>query len=147
MPSIAERRRSMGLLARATRSELSLAVEALGSPVAMDVRRPETGLVMLRGRIGGDGAPFNVGEATVTRAAVRLASGGAVGSSYVLGRDADRARMAAVLDALWQQGHDEVVERSVLSAVAARLEAETSEKAARTAATRVDFFTLVRGED
>ncbi len=56
---------------------------------------------MLRGRIGGDGAPFNVGEATVTRAAVQLASG-ETGFGYVLGRDREKARLVALCDALWQ---------------------------------------------
>ena len=57
---------------------------------------------MLRGRAGGDGAPFNVGEATVTRAIVELPSGER-GYGHILGRDAERARLAAILDALWQR--------------------------------------------
>ncbi len=72
-------------------------------PPIVELRPPEIGLVMLRGRIGGDGAPFNLGEATVTRAAVRLETG-EVGIAYVLGRDAAKARLAAVLDAPAQRG-------------------------------------------
>ena len=68
---------------------------------AETLRGPETGLVAVRGRIGGGGAPFNVGEATVTRATVRLATG-EVGHAYLLGRDAERARLAATVDALLQ---------------------------------------------
>ena len=56
---------------------------------------------MLRGRISGDGAAFNVGEVTVTRAAVRLASS-ETGLGYVLGRDHDKARLIALCDALIQ---------------------------------------------
>ena len=59
-------------------------------PDYVELRAAESGLVMVRGRIGGDGAPFNLGEATVTRATVRLASG-EVGFAYVLGRDRDLA--------------------------------------------------------
>ncbi|MFO1150666.1 MAG: phosphonate C-P lyase system protein PhnG [Alsobacter sp.] len=142
----AGRRRVMGLAARATLAELDAALAAIGAPDCADVRRPEVGLVMLRGRMGGDGAPFNLGEATVTRAAVRLATG-EIGHSYSLGRDAARARLAAILDALWLRGDREPIETCFIRPVAARLEKERAERAAKTAATRVDFFTLVRGED
>ena len=143
----AGRRDAMGLLARATPDELATALEALGRPDWTDVRRPETGLVMLRGRTGGDGAPFNFGEATVTRAAVRVAGAGPVGLSYILGRDVARARAAATIDALWQSGLHDEVEAVLLGPVRTRLAAEDAAAAARTAATRVDFFTMVRGED
>jgi alpha-D-ribose 1-methylphosphonate 5-triphosphate synthase subunit PhnG len=102
---------------------------------------------MVRGRIGGDGAAFNLGEATVTRAAVQIASG-EVGFSYILGRDDRKARLCAVCDALWQsKRHRDAVERRVLAPIRARIEAERADARAETAATRVDFFTLVRGED
>nr|WP_269812739.1 phosphonate C-P lyase system protein PhnG [Aurantimonas marina] len=67
------------------------------SQPATTLRAPEAGLVMRRGRIGG-GAPFNLGEACVARASVRLASG-EVGHAMVLGRDTDHARLAAFFDA------------------------------------------------
>jgi alpha-D-ribose 1-methylphosphonate 5-triphosphate synthase subunit PhnG len=142
----ADRRRVMGLAARATLAELQAGLAGIDVPEATDVRHPEIGLVMLRGRMGGDGAPFNLGEATVTRAAVRLPTG-EIGLSYSLGRDAARARLAAVLDALWLRGERERIEADFVRPVAARLARERADKAARTAATRVDFFTLVRGED
>jgi alpha-D-ribose 1-methylphosphonate 5-triphosphate synthase subunit PhnG len=142
----AARRRVMALVAEASPAELAAAVAALGSPAYRELRPVETGLVMLRGRIGGNGAPFNVGEATVTRAAVRLEDG-ASGFAYVLGRDADRARLGAVLDASVVAGRAGAVESAFCAPVAARLAAERALAAERTAATRVDFFTLVRGED
>ena len=102
---------------------------------------------MLRGRIGGDGAPFNVGEATVTRAVVEL-PGGERGYAHILGRDATRARLAAIIDALWQRPQARAdVEKAILAPIAARIAAEKATSRAETAATRVDFFTLVRGED
>lgn len=146
-PPHAGRQAAMGLLARATPAELAAGLAALGHPEATDVRRPEVGLVMLRGRMGGDGRPFNLGEATVTRAAVRLAGEGPVGSAYVLGRDTLRARAAAILDALWQAGRADAVEAAVLAPVRERIAAQDALDAGRTAATRVDFFTMVRGED
>ncbi len=141
---VARRRAVMALCASAARPELEAALAILSDPgPVQDLRRPETGLVMTRGRMGGDGAPFNLGEATVTRAAVRLATG-ETGFAYRLGRDAATARLSAVLDALVQRG--ETVE-AALEPVARRLadEAETARR--RTAATRVNFFTMVRGED
>jgi alpha-D-ribose 1-methylphosphonate 5-triphosphate synthase subunit PhnG len=110
------------------------------------VRTGESGMVMVRGRIGGDGAPFNLGEATVSRAAVRLASG-ETGIGYVLGRDRAHARLIAVCDALVQAGsYADAVERHVLAPIRARLDAARQVDAERVAATKVEFFTLVRGE-
>ena len=102
---------------------------------------------MLRGRMGGSGPPFNVGEATVTRAVVRLNTG-AVGFSYLLGRSHRRARLAALVDALGQDPNWRArLETSLVAPVEARQAAADARVRADTAATRVDFFTLVRGED
>jgi alpha-D-ribose 1-methylphosphonate 5-triphosphate synthase subunit PhnG len=115
-------------------------------PPYEDLREPENGLVMVRGRIGGDGAPFNLGEATVSRAAVRLATG-EVGFGYTLGRDRQKARMIALCDALVQSGEfADAIEAKVLSPLRAAIVADRDRKARETAATRVDFYTLVRGE-
>lgn len=144
-PEPAARKAIMGLLARATAAELR-DIAALAGGAITTLRAPEVGLVMVRGRIGGDGAPFNLGEATVTRAAVALASG-EIGHGHVLGRDRQRAEQAAIGDALWQNPeHRPAVER-VLDAIRTRLAAEARVARERTAATRVDFFTMVRGED
>jgi alpha-D-ribose 1-methylphosphonate 5-triphosphate synthase subunit PhnG len=101
---------------------------------------------MLRGRIGGDGAAFNLGEAPVTRAAVRLATG-ETGFSYILGRDKDKAQAAALCDALWQsERHRDAVDRHVLTPVRERCNRERQRMREEAAATKVDFFTLVRGD-
>lgn len=143
----ATRQRAIGLLARATRGELEAAWDALDDkPAVQPVRGPETGLVMVRGRIGGGGAPFNLGEATVSRASVRLADG-TVGHGQALGTDGAKVRLAAIFDALFQQPARRVDVEALLAAVEARLTAEDAAKARQTAATRVDFFTMVRGED
>jgi alpha-D-ribose 1-methylphosphonate 5-triphosphate synthase subunit PhnG len=138
----------MGVLAHARNDELERGLQGLVEPADyLEVRPPETGLVMLRGRIGGEGAPFNLGEATVTRAAVQLASG-ELGFSWILGRDQRKARLSAVCDALWQsERYREAIEREVLAPIRYRIEAERKRQREQTAATRVDFFTLVRGED
>jgi alpha-D-ribose 1-methylphosphonate 5-triphosphate synthase subunit PhnG len=138
----------MAVLAQARTNEIVAGLAALAEPLDhVDLRPIESGLVMIRGRIGGDGQPFNLGEATVTRAAVRLASG-EVGFSYLLGRDRERARLAAICDALWQnETKRAALERHLLAPIRAHAEAERARQQAQTAATRVDFFALVRGED
>lgn len=146
-PELAARRAAMALAGLATAEELRAALAGLApTDGAEDLRPPETGLVMTRGRIGGDGRAFNLGEATVTRAAVRLPTG-ETGFAYHLGRDRERARRAAILDALWQKAETRAAVEAALAPVAARRRAEAAVEARRTAATRVNFFTLARGED
>jgi len=137
----------MGLLAKASRAELQAAFDALADkPAVQPVRGPETGLVMVRGRMGGGGAPFNLGEATVSRASIRL-DDGTVGHGQALGTDGARARLAAIFDALFQQPARKGEVDALLERIAARVADEDAAKARQTAATRVDFFTMVRGED
>src|SRR3954447_3389087 len=97
------RQQVMGVLSHAAPGRLG---ELWGAwtdkPSFHRVRGPETGLVMVRARAGGGRNPFHLGEATVTRATVRLETG-EVGHSYCLGRDGDKAVQAALFDALWQR--------------------------------------------
>jgi len=146
-PETKRRQRRMGLLARASAAEFDAAWTTLAVPPEVtDLRGPETGLVMLTGRIGGDGARFNLGEATVSRSTVRLASGH-VGFGQLLGSDRDRARRAAVFDALAGTVEGRPVVDRLCAVVETRLTGERKQQEAETASTRVDFFTLVRGED
>jgi alpha-D-ribose 1-methylphosphonate 5-triphosphate synthase subunit PhnG len=138
----------MHVCAQATEAELANAITRLDLALdAVDVRPPETGLVMLRGRIGGSGAPFNVGEATVTRAVVRLGTG-ETGFSYMLGRSKTRARLAAILDAVSQNpAYGRSLEQHLILPVTRRVAEERRLVREETQATKVEFFTLVRGED
>ncbi|TDX28508.1 phosphonate C-P lyase system protein PhnG [Rhodovulum visakhapatnamense] len=102
---------------------------------------------MVRGRMGGTGAPFNLGEVTVTRCALRLQEGRAVGHAWVQGRDKAKARRAALADALMQTGRADDVRARLLDPLAEEMAAAETARAARAAATRVEFFTMVRGED
>ncbi|MGQ3355492.1 MAG: phosphonate C-P lyase system protein PhnG [Phreatobacter sp.] len=139
------RKATMATVARATVGELA-ALDAMAGDRAEVLRAPEIGLVMVRGRVGGDGAPFNLGEATVTRAAVALPDG-VIGFGHVLGRDKDKARLAALADALWQAPATRDAVEALLTPVRERIAAETTLKRERAAATRVDFFTMVRGDN
>lgn len=109
------------------------------------LRRPEIGTVMARGRMGGTGDAFNLGEITVTRCSIRL--GEAVGHGYVQGRSKEKARVAALCDALLQGEAAGQVETGILLPLAKAQEQRQEKVRAKAAATKVDFFTLVRGED
>lgn len=143
---LAERKAAMAVLAHSNAADIARSLDAIALPVHENLREAENGLLMVRGRIGGDGAPFNLGEATVSRAAVRLSTG-EVGFGYTLGRDRQKAQMIALCDALIQSvDHAGPVEAKVLAPLRAQLTAERKRRAKETAATRVDFYTLVRGE-
>lgn len=133
----------MAVLARASRAALRARLDQFPAlPPHRRLRGPEIGLMMLRGRAGGDGAPFNLSEITVTRCAVTLEDG-AVGHAYVTGRDLEQAELAALVDAALQ---DPARRPALLAAVIEPLAAEqaaAAEAAARkAAATRVQFFTM-----
>ena len=142
-----ERRKAvMAVLAHADAADIAERLETVLSPTHETLRQAESGLVMVRGRIGGDGAPFNLGEATVSRAAVRLSTG-EIGFGYALGRDQQKAEMIALCDAMMQSAEfAEIVEAKVVAPLRAAMTAARNRTAAETAATRVDFYTLVRGE-
>jgi alpha-D-ribose 1-methylphosphonate 5-triphosphate synthase subunit PhnG len=135
----------MSLLAKAPDELLGQLWEAAGIEVAHEwLRPPETGAVMVRARAGGTGAPFNLGEMTVTRCALRLGSG-QVGHAYVAGRSHEKARIAALCDALMRDDDRAAAVRDLVLAPLAESAAETRRTlAAKAAATRVEFFTLAR---
>ncbi|SIO66516.1 alpha-D-ribose 1-methylphosphonate 5-triphosphate synthase subunit PhnG [Bradyrhizobium erythrophlei] len=142
----AQRKAAMAVLAHSDAADIMGRLDAVALPAHENLREPENGLVMVRGRIGGDGAPFNLGEATVSRAAVRLSTG-EVGFGYTLGRDRQKARMIALCDAMLQSDQFAgAVESGVIAPLRAAMVANRNRDAAETAATRVDFYTLVRGE-
>src|ERR1700694_318712 len=130
----ARRKAAMAVLAHSDAAEIARRLDAIDVPPGENLREPENGLVMVRGRIGGDGAPFNLGEATVSRAAVRLATG-EVGFGYTLGRDRQKARMMALCDALVQSAEfADTVEAKVIAPLRAAMGARRARKAAETAA-------------
>jgi len=140
-----QRQRRLSILAKAPAARLEALWHSIGAvPAYTLLRRPEIGLVMVKGRISGSGAPFCAGEMTVTRAAVRLESG-EIGFGYVGGRHPRQAEIVAAIDALgqcagWQQRLDD----EVVAPLACEAEARRELVQARAAATTVDFFTVAR---
>ncbi|MBX2832667.1 MAG: phosphonate C-P lyase system protein PhnG [Rhodospirillales bacterium] len=143
-PTTVARQRWMSVLARTPRTTLEAEWTAQYGDVNWNhLREPQIGMVMVRGRAGGAGQRFNLGEMTVTRCAVTL-SDGTVGHSYVKGRDRVQAQYAALFDAIMLRdgsASDFIDDLAKIQANAKR------DHARKVAATKVDFFTLVRGED
>ncbi|WP_339764015.1 phosphonate C-P lyase system protein PhnG [uncultured Sulfitobacter sp.] len=143
----AKRKDWLSLLAKSPAAKLSkLWTDLSIEPVHTVLRSPEIGGVMVRGRAGAVGAAFNLGEMTVTRASVKL-SDGTVGHGYVQGRDKGHALQAALVDALMQTKMAAAIDTALLAPLRDGLTQGATERAAKAAATKVDFFTMVRGED
>jgi alpha-D-ribose 1-methylphosphonate 5-triphosphate synthase subunit PhnG len=143
----AERQVTLSLLAKAPQARVpELLDAAFERPAFTWLRTPEIGSVMVRGRAGGTGAPFNLGEMTITRCTLRLATG-EVGHAYVQGRRKADAEASAIIDALMQTDKADLARTAVLGPLQAEMAKTCEKSAAKSAATKVDFFTLVRGED
>lgn len=141
------RRDWMGLLARAPSDALlALWRDYRDQPVFEWLRKPEVGGIMVRGRTGATGAPFNLGEMTVTRCSVKIGDG-TVGHGYVQGRSKQAAQAAALIDALMQTAAADAVTVQIIAPLQDQADAARTRRAAKAAATKVEFFTLARGED
>jgi alpha-D-ribose 1-methylphosphonate 5-triphosphate synthase subunit PhnG len=146
--TIVARKERMGILARSSTARLHELWPSVGlDPAYKMLRGPEFGLLMLRGRVGGTGQAFNLGEATVTRASVKLEDG-SVGHAMALGRDPAKAELSAVIDALCRNAEAAAcIDTMLVDPIRAELNDADETSRCQTAATRVDFFTMVRGED
>jgi alpha-D-ribose 1-methylphosphonate 5-triphosphate synthase subunit PhnG len=142
------RQRWLAVLAKAPSGALFSAWEGLAvKPAYRFLRQPEVGLIMVQARVGGSGRRFNLGEMTMTRCVVALESG-VVGYSFVAGRRLRHAEVAAVLDAMLQDPESgPAVQDLVVTPLEKGLRQTREQASARTASTKVDFFTMVRGED
>jgi alpha-D-ribose 1-methylphosphonate 5-triphosphate synthase subunit PhnG len=131
------------VLARATGDELREVLAAAPAlPGFTRLRGPETGMAMVRGRAGGAGAAFNLGEMTVTRCSIRD-DAGRVGHAYAAGRDGGQAELFARLDAVLQDPElFPVYHAAVVAPLQAAQAARRLVTAQKAAATDVKFFTL-----
>lgn len=142
-----ERKTWMSLMAKAPEGRVAALLDAaISRPAFSWLRSPEIGTTMVRGRAGGTGAPFNLGEMTVTRCALTLADG-EVGHAYLKGRRKADAEAAALVDALMQTPLAAQLREAVLAPLEAEMAARKAARTGKAAATKVDFFTMVRGED
>jgi len=143
----ADRKAWMSLMAKAPEGRVATLLNAaLPRPAHTWLRAPEIGSVMVRGRAGCTGAPFNLGEMTVTRCALTLTNG-EVGHAYIQGRSKPDAEAAALVDALMFTDAAATLRTKVLEPLEQEQTARRTTRAQKAAATKVDFFTMVRGED
>lgn len=143
-----QRRRWMSILARSSRVAIEQVWEESSATMTFNwLRKPHTGLVMIRGRAGGTGNPFNLGEMTVSRCALQLPCG-VVGHGYVQGRDHRHVELAAKLDALLQTAEQRARLMAAVIEPLQELQAQRRlERSRKAASTKVEFFTMVRGEN
>ena len=162
----ATRQHWMSVLAHSQPTELAARLNALNITADYEViRAAETGLVQIQARMGGTGERFFAGDATLTRAAVRLTDG-TLGYSWVLGRDKQHAERCALIDALMQQTymentlhhlgeevellqtrHFQNLSETLIAPLNADRMARIAARQAEVNASRVDFFTMVRGDN
>ena len=135
----------MAAINRARREDVEALWRRIERPTEWrHIRRPEHGMVMVRARAGGTGQPFNLGEMTVTRCAVALESG-EVGHGYTAGRDGRQAELVALADAMAQDpARREALLRDLIVPLEAKTARTVEEASRKTAATRVEFFSLER---
>ncbi|MBW1252718.1 phosphonate C-P lyase system protein PhnG [Pantoea allii] len=138
----------LSVLAHSSAAELDAHWQPLNLKPEFTLIRPaEIGLTRLQARMGATGKRFVVGDATVTRAVVRL-NDGTLGYSYLLGRDKAHAERCALMDALLQQTETgELLQEKIITPLAASREEQRQLRAREIASSKVDFFTLVRGDN
>lgn len=139
------RQRAHALIAKSPAEAVRSAFDLMENLPEVERLRPsEVGLVLVRGRVGGEGDKFNLGELPVARAALRIPEG-PVGVGYVAGRNRDHAELAALADAMVQvDAWRDRLEAGVLAPLAAGLAERKTSTGRKAAATKVDFFTMVR---
>jgi alpha-D-ribose 1-methylphosphonate 5-triphosphate synthase subunit PhnG len=135
----------MSVLARASLAELTSLTSDIDMPQVEIVKPAEIGTLMVEGRAGGGGRRFNAGEATLTRCVVR--DGARLGFAYALGRDKAKALLCARLDALLQDdAQRDALMAKVVNPLADAQQRRKDDASRRAAATKVEFFTMVRGD-
>ncbi|MEB3213966.1 MAG: phosphonate C-P lyase system protein PhnG [Leptolyngbyaceae bacterium] len=152
--SLPQRQEWMATLAKASLNDLEQAKEQLSDiPCYRFLRAPETGLTMVRGRAGGTGELFNLGEMTLTRCVIQLndvrddEGAPLTGFGYVGGRSHRHAELAALFDALLQHPDWFVTLHStVIQSLRVKAQNKKDQQQRQTEATRVNFLTLARAE-
>ena len=146
-PSLLNRQQWLAVMARASLTALEQHWQFLGQKREYEIlRAPEIGLVMAQGRAGGSGAPFNFGEISVSRSTIRMTehTHSVIGEGYVMGCKRRQALLIALLDGYLQLPESD---QGFVQTLFADQQKKRAERASKIATSKVDFFTLVRGED
>ena len=141
------RKKNLGILAKANDEFLINLFNRTSLPKNYSwLRKPEIGTVMVQGRIGATGDQFNVGEITVPRCSLKI-NGDIVGHGYSKGRNKDKVKIIALCDALSQTNELESVRKLIINPLEIEASKNKKQEREKAEATKVDFFTMVRGED
>lgn len=143
----AERQSWISLLGSADKPRLQQAWDEIRPKVTHTlVSGPETGLVMVRAREDGEGPRFNLGEMTVSKCVLKV-DDTYLGYGMVMGSDLKHAKLAALLDGLCQHpGFGPALKAGLLKDLSQQREEQEAAMAEEASRTRVEFFTLKRGE-
>ena len=143
---IEDRKNWLSILAKAKTKDLNECWRKVKNlPNYKLLRAPEIGGAMVQGRLGATGDSFNLGEMTVTRCSVQLETG-EIGHGYIQGREKEAAEKVAVLDAIMQGTRRHEVESLVIVPLTKLYHQEKEASSKKAAATKVEFFTMARGE-
>jgi alpha-D-ribose 1-methylphosphonate 5-triphosphate synthase subunit PhnG len=148
MNNIEQKRKSaLSVLSKSSLDSIVEQWSALGiNPAFNFLKTPEVGMVMVRGQAGGDGQTFNVGEMTVTRCVVQLHSK-EIGYGYTAGRNIDKSKIIALIDACFQVSiFEKNIEDRIINPLRVSIEEKQEHQKNKIETSTVDFFTMIRGE-
>ncbi len=138
----------MRLLALAKQEDVSRFMRPFADTLQYSfLRKPESGLVMVEGKTGS--TRFNLGEMLITRCAVALLEAqGCHGYAWVAGNSPEHAALAALCDAMMQLAeYNKIFSEQFFPFLICKEKERNAARVKEVAPTRVEFFTLVRGED
>ena len=138
------RKQWLQVLVRVPASDLIEASAAFSFDIVV-LKAPEVGLMMTNGRIHSTGQPFHLGEVSLTRCVLKDDLGH-LGYGHILGRNKAQSRAIAIFDLALQRSDSTDQALELLTAWSAEIEEIDAMEAERVEDTRVDFFTMVRGE-
>lgn len=143
----ARRQHWMSVLARADWADIEHRWKSVGIDLPYTIlREPEIGLAQIRGKMANKGDVFNVGDTTITRASVQFKND-VVGHCYTMGRNLDKALTCAVIDGVLQHDqHNQVVMDAVIAPLQQAFIEKRKHRKQEIETSKVDFFTLVRGD-
>ena len=138
------RRDWLAILVRVPANEVIAASNEFDFSVVI-LKGPEVGLLMTNGRIHSTGRPFHLGEVSLTKCVLKDDQG-LLGYGHIIGRNKQQAKAIALFDLALQRinsAEPALIRLNAWKEEVAEIEAMESEAVEKT---RVDFFTMVRGE-
>ncbi|SHN61572.1 phosphonate C-P lyase system protein PhnG [Desulfovibrio litoralis] len=145
------RQKWMATLSCAELQDLEDAISLLPNTLSYHyLKAPEAGLIMLKAKTGDKSHTFNMGELLVTRCIVSLTweQQSTTGYAFIKGDSQRHAELAAVYDALMQiESFNKILSTKLISPLNLKQKNKKQQMTKEIAETKVDFFTMVRGED